>query len=158
MGNRNICLLIVVAIFLMPMVVAQPTYTQNEAVNISLPCTIDGVYCSVNATCSATIINPEGDELYNNQAMTQNDVTFGLNLSSDDTSINGEYQFYVACSDNGESNFENLIFFVSPNGETATTSKVLMYLGLLFLWVFLLLICLYGGKESEGIVGRSAFF
>lgn len=160
MGNRYIILLIMVVMVVMvlPTIVAQPVFEKDNDVTLSVPCTISGAVCSGSATCVGTVINPEGDALINNQAMTQNGAVFDLNLSANQTTINGEYQFNVACSDTGKSSSKNLIFFITPNGEIPTTSKGLIYIGLLSVFILFFSMGLYAGKEAQSIVGKSAFF
>jgi len=159
MGNRYINLLIVVIVIsVMPIVVAQPVYEQGTNVILSVPCTISGAVCGVNATCDATILDPEGTTLYNEQTMTKNGAVFNLNLTTSDTELNGEYQFSISCTQGGSSSSKNLIFFVTPNGELASTSKGMIYIGLLLILIIFFGMAIYGGKEAESIVGKSAFF
>ena len=145
-------------ILIMPVAVAQPIFEQNTDVTLSVPCTIAGDVCGVGTTCDGTVINPEGTTLYNEQSMAQNGAVFDLDISADDTSTNGEYQFSVSCTQGGRSSSKNLIFFVTPNGEQPTTAKGILYLGLLLVFILFFGLCIYGGKEAKGIVGRSAFF
>lgn len=159
MGSRFICLLIVVVtiIIAMPMIVAQPVFERGVNVTLSVPCTIDGNVCSASATCVTSIINPLGDVLYNNQSMAHNGGVFEVNLSSSDTSTNGEYQFNVACVQGGKSSSKQLIFFITPNGEIPTTAKGILYGALLLIFVLFFVIALYKGFESESVVQKSAF-
>jgi hypothetical protein len=145
-------------LFVMPTIIAQPVYEQNTNVTLSVPCTIAGAICSASATCDGTVINPEGTLLYNNQSMIQNGAVFDLDLTAFDTSTLGEYEFSVSCTQGGRSNSKLLTFWITPNGEIPTTAKGLLYLGLLLIFVIFFGICLYGGKESQGVVGRSAFY
>lgn len=157
MGNRYICLLIVIAIFMMPLIVAQPVFEQGVNVTLSVPCTIGGEVCGGSATCVGTVINPEGDMLYNNQAMTQNGAVFELNLTSSDTSTLGEYEFSVSCTQTGRSSSKTLNFWVTPNGEIPSTSKGILYGALLFVFVIFFIVGLYKGMETESIIIKSAF-
>ena len=159
MGNRHICLLIMaIVILVMPMVVAQPVFEKDTDVVLSVPCTISGAVCGGTATCVGTVLDPEQNTLYNEEAMTQNGAVFELNLTTSDTALNGEYQLSVSCTQGGRSSSKNLIFFVTPNGELATTSKGILYVGLFAIFMIFFGLTLYGGKEAESIVGKSAFF
>lgn len=157
MGNRFIFLLILAMFFVMPMIVAQPVFKQNEANVLKIPCTIDGVYCSGSATCSATILDPVGNDLYNNEALLQNSVVFELNLTTSDNSLNGEYQLTVSCTDGNVSNSKTLVYFVTPNGKLPTTAKGILYGVLLIIFVVFFVITLYKGLEEDGIVMKSVF-
>ena len=143
---------------LLPLVSAIPNYEQNSEVTLSIPCVINGDACGVSATCDATILSPTDQLLYNADSMSQNGAVFELNLSSSDTSENGEYRFTVSCSQGGQSSTKTLPFLVSPNGEIISTGKGILYGGLLFVLILLFVLSLYGGYNSEGIVGKSAFW
>lgn len=145
-------------LLIMPVVVAQPVFENGEDVTLSVPCSIDGSACSITATCDATIINPDGVVLYNDVSMIQNGAVFEINLTGDDTQINGEYQFNVACVQGGRSSSKILIFFITPNGEVPTTAKGILYGGLLFVLVIFFILAIRGGSVSEGVIGKSAFY
>lgn len=142
--------------YTIPTIVAQPVFKQNTNVTLSVPCTINGVVCSGGATCDGTVLNPDGDILYNDVVMTQNGAVFDLNLTDVDTSTNGEYQLSVSCTQGGKSSSKVLIFFVTPNGEIPTTAKGILYGALLFIFVLLFIIALYKGMEADSIVLKSA--
>ena len=159
MGNRHQILLVaLIMLMVSSFVVAQPNYEQDADVTLSVPCTIDGAVCGGGATCVGTILDPDDIILYNQESMVQNNAVFELNITSSDTAKNGEYRFAVSCTQGGKSSYKNLIFLISPNGEQVTTGKGILYGGLLFILVVLFLLTLYGGHESEGIVGKSAFW
>ena len=159
MGDKYTSLLIaIVLIVAMPFVVAQPVYERETNVTLSIPCTIDGEYCSAGTECNTTIINTEQDVLFNNAGMTQNGAVFEIDLSTIQTEINGEYEFNVACCDGNDCFSKSLTFWVTPNGELPSTAKGILYLGLLFVFIIFFGLTLYGGNEAKGVVGRSAFF
>lgn len=118
-------LTIVTAILLLailPSIVAQPTYKQGSNATLSVPCTIGGNPCSVNASCIGTVIRRDtsGDViLYNDVALQQNGSIFSLNLTSQDTAIKGDYLFNVACYQDGRGEAKTLSFTV---GDVFTTS------------------------------------
>ena len=152
MGNRYTYLLIVlVMLFAMPMIVAQPVFKQNTDINVSVPCTIAGQICSSNATCITTVINPDGDVLVNNQNMVRNDAVFEVNLTANQIGTNGEYEFNIACSDNGNSFSKFLTFWVTPNGEMPSTSKGIIYVGLLVALIIFFVLLIIGGIKAEHI-------
>jgi len=159
MGHRYTYLLIVMLMILaMPMIVAQPVFEQNTDITVSIPCTIGGEYCSANATCITTIINPNGDVLINNQNMTRNNAVFEVNLTANQTEINGEYEFNIACSDNRNSFSKFLTFWITPNGEMPTTSKGFIYIGLLVFLIIFFILLIYGVIKAENISLRAFCF
>lgn len=141
-----------------PSITSQPVYQQSTNTTISLPCTIDGDYCSVNATCKTTIINPDGDVLVNNYAMVQNNAVFEVNLSSSQTNVLGEYEFNVVCSDNGDSVSRFLRFHITPNGELPTTASGILYIGLFLLLLIFLGFLVYGFIVSDKLLFKFLLF
>ena len=159
MGYKYTCLLIaIILVVMMPLVVAQPVYERETNVTLSIPCTVDGEYCGAGTVCNTTIINPEQEVLFNNAGMTQVGAVFEIDLSASQTDTNGEYEFNVACCDGNDCFSKSLTFVITPNGEIPTTAKGILYVGLLVVFLIFFGLCLYGGKEAKGVVGRSAFY
>lgn len=160
MGSRYTYLLIIVALLLMPMVagaitkpaiISEPVFKQSEDITVKLPCTINGSYCSGSAVCRTTILNPEGTILINNQAMTKNNAVFEINLTSNQTGINGEYEFNVVCADGGSSASRFLKFHITPNGEKPTSAKGILYISLLIIFVVLMILGITFGYRADHI-------
>lgn len=164
MGNRNTNLLkisvFVLMIFLvLPIAIAQsPVYEQNEDITLSIPCTINGSVCSVSSVCSCTIINPESLILINNQNMVKNGGVFEINLTSNQTSVNGQYELNVVCSDLGNSNSKFLTFSITPNGEIPTTAKGILYAGLIILFTFFFALSIYGAMTTNNIILKMTLY
>ena len=137
---------------------AQPVFRTDENVTLRVPCTVNGSYCSGGATCYGTIINPEGYAIINSELMSKNGSVFELPLDATDKDINGEYEFHILCSDMGSSIAKNLIFFVTPNGEIATTGKGILYGGLLAVFVLLMILSIIGGFKFEHIALKTGSF
>jgi len=166
MLNKKILLMLIIFLVLpmvlsqlnVPVIISNPYYKQSKPATVPLPCTINGNYCSENATCKTTIINPYGVILVNNQYMTHNGAVFEINLTSNQTDINGEYQFNVVCSDNGNSMSRNLKFNVNPSGEAPDTGKGIIYIGLIVLLFILFIVLIIGGIQSEYIPIKAGLF
>lgn len=141
-----------------PIITRQPVYKQNEATTISFPCTADGNYCSINATCRTTIIDPDGEVLINNYNMSRNNAVFEINLTSNQTSTLGEYEFNVVCSDNGNSVSRFLNFNITPNGEMPTTASGILYIGLLVLLLVIFGFLIYGFLSSKTVLVKFFLF
>jgi hypothetical protein len=116
MLNKILLTLLVLSILLVGTAIAVPSYPQNENITISVPCTINGTVCSSNALCNSTIINPRQVVLVNNQMMTQDNGVFNINLTDNQTTTSGQYEFTVSCTDLGNSATRNLIFSITPDG------------------------------------------
>jgi hypothetical protein len=132
-----------------PSIISNPTYTQYTNVTIPLPCTIGGEYCSLSAICNATIINPTNVILVNGANMQRNGVVFEINLTDDQTSEIGEYQFNVVCSDTGSSVSRFLKFNITPTGSIIETPEAIFYIIIMSLMLALILICLYQVTQVE---------
>jgi hypothetical protein len=157
-SGRIILLALIISMLLIVTVSAQPVYRTDESVVLKVPCTINGTYCSVGATCFATILNPNEDEVFNSAPMIKNGSVFEIYLNQSQKAINGEYRFHILCSDLGNSMSKNLVFEVTPNGEVPTTAKGLLYGGLLTVFVLLMVLALYGGFKTEHVALKTGLF
>lgn len=154
----NVTLIVICFLFLIVSVSAQPVYKTEDSVVLKVPCTINGTYCSVGATCYATVLDPDGKDIVNSIPMIKNGSVFDLPLNQSQKAINGEYQFNILCSDMGNAIAKNLIFYVTPNGELPTTAKGLMYGGLLAVFVLLMLLAIFGGFKTDHIAMKTGSF
>jgi len=156
--NKNLLMLSIALIYalLVPITVAgQPAYKQGTPITLSVPCSFNGITCPTPTTCVATIINPEQDVLINNQSMTRNNAVYEVNLTANETEVNGEYEFTVACSYLSNSRTKFLTFFITPNGEIPTTSKGILYVGILFVLIVLFILAIWGGIQANYIPLKS---
>ena len=157
--SKTNSLVILFLILLIPLVSSQtitsePYYKQGVNTTIPLPCTINGDYCSANATCKTTIINPENLILFNNYNMVHNDAVFEVTLNSTQTEVVGEYQFNVVCSDNGKSISRFLKFYVTPNGENPSIAKGVIYMGLIIVLLLLIVGVSYSFFTFDNLLNR----
>lgn len=135
-----------------------PVYEGNTDITISVPCTTNGSYCSGSASCSSTIIDPDGVLLINNQAMTKNDAVFEINLTANQTELNGQYEFNIVCSDLGNSYTRFLNFQITPNGETTTTAKGILFFGAFIVLIIFFVLSVYGFIHSSSLPIRLLLF
>jgi len=145
-------------IFLMSVVTAQPVFKTETDITLSVPCTTQGNYCSAGANCYSTILDPDGEVIVNNYNMTRNNAVFEVNLTANQTNKNGEYEFNVVCSDAGRSATKFLTFWITPNGELPTTSKGIIYIGLLIALIIFCILSILGGIKAEHIALKSFLF
>ena len=138
-------------LFIKQIVSAQPVYEEATNITLSVPCTTRGEYCSGNATCSCSILDPDGEIVVNNQTMVRNEALFEVDLIENQTEKLGEYEFNVVCSDDGRSATKFLTFWITPNGELATTSKGIIYIGLLIALIIFGILAVIGGAKAEHI-------
>jgi len=127
MNKQIIIIMMGLIILALPMInAAQPVYEQNVINQINVPCTNNGTYCSATATCNATILNPSGDVIINNQAMTKNNSLFNYSLTADQSSEVGQYELNIACVDGGLTNSKTLNFFISTTGEKVELPNIIV--------------------------------
>jgi hypothetical protein len=141
--------LILLVLSAISVVSAQPYLKQNTDSQLNLPCTIDGVYCSNAAVCEVTIINPEGVVLINNQNMTQNNAVFSINLSANQTTINGVYEFNVNCCDGGFCSSRFLTFNVNPAGIANDLTETYFFIFISAVLLALIILSLYQLTKTE---------
>jgi hypothetical protein len=150
MKKRFIYILVtLVLIISMSLISAQPYLKQNENAQLNLPCTINGIYCSAFATCIATITNPNSIVLVNNQSMIQNNAVFSINLSANQTTLVGEYEFNVNCCDGGFCASKWLHFYVNPTGMPNDVTETYFFIFIGIVLFILILLSIYQMTKTE---------
>jgi len=137
-------------IFSSYLVTAQPLFQQKTEIELNVPCTINGNVCSSNATCQATIINPKGAILVNNEAMVQNNATFRINITENQSAENGQYEFPVSCCDNGACATRHLTFAVNPSGVVSSSGEAIVYVILIIVVLVFFIFTMMGAVKIDG--------
>jgi len=161
MGSANMLrksfVIFLAFLFMISLAFAQPIYKQSEDKQLNVPCTYNGAICSISATCVGTIINPNGTLIFNQQNMVRTNATYGLFIPANLSQEVGEYQFPVTCCEGVKCSTQNLIFFVTPSGNIATSGEATVYIFLIFVVLFFFLLCLIGAinvnSEHEYDIG-----
>lgn len=151
-------LLFLFLIFLIPLVIANPIYRQSSEINLKVPCTNNGTYCSGSAVCNATLINPIGVILKNGVQMDKDIAIYNLSLAVNDTNSIGEWEFTICCVDGVDNNCRTLNFETTPNGQETTVGKSIFYMGGVFLLIFLMGLTIIGWTHSKQIHNKFIFF
>jgi hypothetical protein len=114
-------------ILLLPLVIASPAiyYSENEEINIQVPCSRDGFVCSAGADCNITVSYPNTTILINSQAMENNGNGI-FNYSITRNLPYGEYVAFVYCSDYDKAGFETFNFKINAYGEDSTNMGYLI--------------------------------
>jgi hypothetical protein len=141
----------------LPFLVAQPTYERATNLTLSIPCTSNGEICPSGTVCVATIINPDQEVLINNQTMTQNAAVFEVNLSDNQTTTLGQYEFSVSCCDGTSCFSKALVFLVTPSGaeplSSGQGSVLFIIMGVMF---FVAIIFFVIGFRAKSVFGKTA--
>lgn len=146
MSNKLIYLLVLLLV--LPSVTAAtnpeiPTFQQNIANNLSIPCNFNGNVCPVTALCNTTIINPQGLVLFNSEPMTKVNALFILNLSADNLDTIGQYENTVTCCAGTTCRARELPFQVTPSGATPISAGQGSIVLAIFIFLFVINILLY---------------
>lgn len=128
---------------------AQPVYQQKTEIELNVPCTINGDVCSNNATCFATIISPKGVMLFNNEAMTQNNAIFKINITENQSTDVGQYEFPVSCCDNGNCATRHLTFTITPSGVISSSGEAIVYVILIIVVLIFFIITMLGAIRTD---------
>ena len=162
MSNKLILLLL--ALLIVPFVSAQatfeiPTYQQDTNQTLSVPCHFNGLGCPVAAYCNATILNPDGDQLYNTAPMTKDGSVFTLNLTETDLNMVGQYENTVSCCVGTNCRARELPFQVTPSGaQPLSESQGTVLFLVLGVILFISIIFFIIGFRSENIVLKTTGF
>jgi len=159
---RALIITLVCVFSVLPLIYASPIYEQNTLINLKIPCTNNGTFCSISARCNVTIINPQGTIIKNNVAMTRNNSLYNVTLLESETGVKGEYEFTPCCVDGRESNCNSLIFEVTKTGSKLSTAEGIVYVIFLVAMIFTILLTLWGAvmipfrnprSENDIVVG-----
>ena len=136
-----------------------PTLQQSFNQTLSVPCHFNGIPCPPAAICATTILDPEGEVLYNAENMTKDGSVFNINLTSEDLSLVGQYENTVSCCVGSTCRARELPFQVTPSGaaplDTSQTSVLFLVLGVI---LFVSIIFFIIGFRTKNVVGKVAGF
>jgi hypothetical protein len=81
--------------------------------------------------------------------MPRNGAVFEVSLSANDTSVNGEYQFNIVCTDVTGTASRFLRFTITPNGEEPNLTKGILVILLIILLFTIFLFMIVGGFRTD---------
>ena len=142
MKTKHFFLLIVILIVL-PLISAQLTFKKSTEINLRVPCSFNGTFCSESAECNVTIIYPNNTIMINNLGMT-NEANGMPNYTLPDSSIMGEYEVHATCLQDGISGSNSFAFFITGSGEQVTTAQGIIYMVVLLGSIGAFGLCLFG--------------
>jgi len=158
--KKFIGIVILFIILMVGMVMANDVVVKNgDSHNFVVTCMNNGSLCSPVTTGNVTIINPDGNVLVDNLAMTNIGSTFNYTLNSTQTSTNGDYLFIPMFNDNGTKFYNSLTFYVTPSGTEPDLTQGLMYLVMVGVCILLFGLCLYysinvNGSNTYDLTGK----
>lgn len=113
-------------------------YKNGENIDLKIPCFNSGVVCSDLAVCNITVNNPSGNNVINNQEMTNNGVFHNYTVSNTDEL--GYYQTIVFCIDGADSDYTSFSFKVTENGFLQDDLTFIVALAIVILFCILIAI------------------
>ncbi len=135
--NKNLLgLAFGIAVFLLalPLIISQLTFERNQDINLALPCSFNGTFCSDTATCVISLQYPNGSLQLDN--LTMSNTGNGMpNIDVNDSTILGEHTIFYSCTQNSVSDSATLPMFITETGHNQNTSQAIGSLGFLLMMI-----------------------
>lgn len=130
------------------------TFKQNTVVDLKETCIdANNSFCDSSTLCLLTILKPDMTTLVQNATMTPGANYFNYTLSPQQTSVNGEYQVTILCS-NSYSGFDSFTYLVTPTGDSRGLG---LFLVLALGSIILLILSVYIGNAYIGFFAGGGF-
>lgn len=120
---KKIILLMVGILFIVPLLTAGTVYKEHQILDLKVPCSDDGDYCSATTECNITVDYPNSTNLVNNQIMTNQASFHNYTFSSSQISVSGEYPSTMKCCDSGTCGLSRFSLKITPSGEEFDEGK-----------------------------------
>ena len=138
--NRKIQLTILIAILLLPTVLAvEPAFTfkQDKAVNLCIPVfNANNSEATAATTCFLTLKNPLMQVMVTDEIMTfDSEGLFCYDINSSFLNMTGNYPTTMRCNSTIDNSFSNFITEITPTGKVTSDGIPFISMGL-FLLVF----------------------
>ena len=140
----------IIFLCLVTSVLAEQVYKSENTIDLKIPCTNNGTYCSEAGSCNATILSPNGTILFNNVLMSQNNSIHNISLNANQTVEIGDYEFIPCCKDMGESDCKTLTFKVTRSGKEVSEGESGIYIVLIIMFVILGIASVVGAWKING--------
>jgi hypothetical protein len=133
-------------LFLLPIVFAQSElyYRIGDTVNLAVPCVNNNAVCGASSSCNISIVYPNGTNLVNIQAMTNEGNYFSYVPPS--TDLAGEYKSYVYCADGANTGYTSFSYELTSNGRQNDIWAFIIACGVIIF--FLVILGLYLDSSS----------
>lgn len=118
------------------------TFEKGSAINLKFPCTFNGSVCPSATTCNLSIIYPNQSLMVENQQASYSGSGIG-NYTIPNSSTNGDYKVPITCEfPSGDSKSGQADFTITPNGETPTIAKTIIYISLIIILLTIIMLIL----------------
>lgn len=120
-----IILTLLIALFLVSAVSAEPSYVFKKDSNVDLKISCfdnQNNFCNNNTICQLNINYPNQSNLVSNGTMSFNNNFFNLTLDANQTKVSGEYSVIASCQGN-LSAFSTFTYEINPTGIRAREER-----------------------------------
>jgi len=149
MKNKIIIIAMLMVIFLIPLVSAEPEYFFKKGTDIDLKinCFENNLtICGASTNCYITINYPDTTNLVNNGTMQNSNTYFNYTIPSARVDKVGEYAALAYCTGD-EDGYTIFTFEVSKEG-----SRLNSYIFLTLILIFIYLIIWFGASQDEKVL------
>lgn len=145
-SGKGMVLILVLALVMVPLISSQEIYKRGEEIDLKQPCYNNGTYCESTAACNITVtrIFPNNTLMFDNQLMTNQIAYHNYTVASIETGILGEYVYDISCCQGDVCDASSFEFEITGSGGGFTTQTVQFYIGVMFVLVFLFVVCMVG--------------
>lgn len=112
-------------------------FKTDDVVDIKIPCLENKTQCSSDVTCNISIVYPNGRSYVSNGLMSKNGVYY--NYTINDSSVLGDYQCIMLCTDTLNSGFGSFVFQINNIGKKIGYIMPMIVFFVVLICVFLLL-------------------
>jgi len=126
-------IIIAMMIIMIISIVGAATYKQGEDINLKVPCTNAGSYCSDSSICNLTTMYPNETILLNNQEMTNQIAFHNYTFNASDINIVGEYKNIMMCKDGAYNGTSTFTFDITLSGTEEPEGKSYILVGILII-------------------------
>ena len=123
-------------------------YKQHSIINLKIPCSYNGTFCSSSALCNITVEYPNSSAMLDEAGMTSSGNGMP-NYTLSDSTITGTYQFTTLCCQAGYCDDYSSTFEINKLGEELTTYSGIVYAIVLVVSIFIFLLSLYGTMKIK---------
>lgn len=151
---KKILIFLLMGIFLLTVVAAEPKYVgkQYNDINLVETCVVGGFPCDASYLCNITISDPNLNVIVLNSPMTRNDTMYSYVFES--TDLLGDYEYNTYCVNGTFSGNKGETLSVTTTGRE---QNIMIILLLLFCSLGLFLLALYMKNHAVGFLAGLLF-
>lgn len=142
--DKKVNLLFIIAflfsmiLFSSPVLAEDLKFKQYQQASIARPCFNNGTFCSTQAICNSTVVNPNGRVILNNSLENNQGSVHNLTIRAGNLDILGIYDVSRTCIDpagdvHGKGS-ETYVFLVTPSGSDDNSIAQFILIGFILIF------------------------